>query len=174
MTIQSNGQRWTSTSDAITISAMRATNAIFWGWLTVGTIDYLDAIIFSALRSGATPIRVFQGVAFGVLGRQTYQNGWASFALGTAIHYFIALCIVVAFFGASRLWPVLVRRPWLSGAIYGVAVYFFMSRVVIPLSLIGPQRFVLAPFINGILIHIAGVGIPSALFAAAVPPRSLP
>jgi len=146
---------------------MRVSSAILWGWLTVGTIDYLDAIIFSALRSGTAPMRVFQGVAYGVLGRETYQRGWASFALGTAIHYFIALCIVATFVGASRIWPALVRRPWLSGAIYGIAVYVFMNRVVIPLSLIGPQRFVLAPFLNGIVIHIVGVGMPSAWFAAA-------
>jgi hypothetical protein len=146
---------------------MRVPSAILWGWLTVGTIDYLDAIIFSALRSRATPMRVFQGVAYGLLGRDTYQRGWASFALGTAIHYFIALGIVATFIGASRVWPGLARRPWLTGTIYGVAVYLFMNRVVIPLSLIGPQRFVLASFLNGIVIHIVGVGIPSALFAAA-------
>ena len=150
---------------------MRAWQAILWGWLTVGTLDYLDAIIFSLLRSGTMPMRVFQGVAFGILGRDTYQGGWASFALGTAIHYFIAFCIVAVFFAASRLWPFLIARPWLCGAIYGIGVYFFMNRVVIPLSMIGPQRLVLAPFINGILIHIAGVGIPAALFAASVPPR---
>ena len=104
----------------------------------------------------------------------TLPTSGSTFALGTAIHYFIAFCIVGAFLAASRVWPFLVARPWLYGAIYGVVVYFFMNRVVIPMSLIGPQRFVLAPFVNGILIHIAGVGIPSALFAAAVPLRALP
>jgi hypothetical protein len=167
-------KRWTSVDRAITILRMRASQALLWGWLTVGTIDFLDAIIFSALRSGTAPMRVFQGVAFGVLGRDTYQGGWSTFALGTAIHYVIAFCIVGVFLAASRVWPFLVARPWVYGGLYGVGVYFFMNRVVIPMSLIGPQRFVLAPFVNGILIHIAGVGIPSALFAAAVPLRALP
>lgn len=153
---------------------MRPSQAIVWGWLTVGTLDFLDAIIFSAVRSGTPPMRVFQGVAFGILGRPTYQGGWSTFALGVAIHYFIAFCIVATFFAASRWWPVLIQRPWLWGAVYGLGVYFFMNRVVIPLSLIGPQRFVLAPLVNGILIHMLGIGIPSALFAAAAPPRSLP
>jgi hypothetical protein len=153
---------------------MRPTQAIVWGWLTVGTVDFLDAIIFSALRSGTPPMRVFQGVAFGILGRSTYEGGWSTFALGVAIHYFIAFCIVTTFFVASRWWPVLVQRPWLWGAVYGLGVYAFMNRVVIPLSLIGPPRFVLAPFVNGILIHMLGIGIPTALFAAAVPHRSLP
>jgi len=155
--------------------AMRASHAMLWGWLTVGTLDFLDAIVFSMLRSGTHPMRVFQGVAYGVLGRDTFQGGWATFALGTTIHYFIAFCIVATYFAATRLWPSLNAHPWVYGPIYGVSVYFFMNRVVIPLSLIGPQRFVVAPFVNGILIHIVGVGIPSALFAAAAAPaRPLP
>lgn len=151
---------------------LRPRTAILYGWLVVGTVDFLDAIVFSALRSGATPVRVFQGVAFGLLGRQTYQGGLKTFALGVSIHYLIAFCIVATYFAASRFWPALVLRPCLFGAIYGIGVWLFMNRVVIPLSLIGPQRFVLAPFLNGIFIHVAGIGIPSALFAAAVPLRS--
>lgn len=150
---------------------MRASQAILYGWLTVGTLDYLDAIVFSYLRSGATPVRVFQGVASGLLGRDAFQGGLQTFALGTGIHYFIAFCIVATYFALSRWLPALVERPWLYGAIYGVGVYFFMNRVVIPLSMIGTPRFVLAPFVNGILIHICGIGIPAALFAAAVPRR---
>jgi hypothetical protein len=153
--------------------SMRA-NALLYGWLTVGTLDFLDAIVFSAIRSGATPVRVFQGVAFGLLGRSTYQGGLKTFALGVAIHYFIAFCIVAVYFVASRFVPALTDRPWLYGAIYGLGVYAFMNRVVIPLSLIGPQRFVLGPFVNGIVIHMLGIGIPTALFAAASRPRSLP
>jgi hypothetical protein len=42
-----------------------------------------------------------------------------------------------------------------------------MNLVVIPLSAIGPQRFVFGPLVNGLLIHVLGIGIPSALFAAA-------
>ena len=148
--------------------------AILYGWLTVGTLDFVDAIVFSHFRAGTPPMRVFQGVAFGLLGRDSFQGGWTTFAIGTAIHYFIALCIVATYFAASRFLPALGHKPWVYGAIYGIGVYFFMNRVVIPLSLIGPQRFVLAPFVNGILIHMLGIGIPSALFAAAVPPRSLP
>ncbi len=141
-------------------------NAILFGWLTVGTLDFLDAIIFSALRTGATPVRVFQSVAFGLLGRSTYAGGLKTFALGVAIHYFIAFCVVTTYFVASRYFAPLTQRPWIYGALYGIGVYIFMNQVVIPLSRIGPQRFVWAPFLNGIFIHVAGIGIPAALFAA--------
>ena len=41
-----------------------------------------------------------------------------------------------------------------------------MNLVVIPLSAIGWQPLTPGPFVNGIAIHVLGVGIPSALFTA--------
>jgi hypothetical protein len=74
---------------------------------------------------------------------------------------------VFVYAAASRRLAVLTRRPWLCGAIYGLGVYAFMNLVVIPLSAIGRQPFVCGPLLNGLVIHVLGIGIPSALFAAA-------
>jgi hypothetical protein len=111
------------------------------------------------------PVRMFQSVASGLLGRNSYR-GIATAMLGALIHFFIAGCVVTTYYFASRRIRLLVERPFLCGAIYGLLVYAFMNYVVIPLSAIGPLPFRLSSFIGGILIHIAGVGIPSALFAA--------
>jgi hypothetical protein len=54
----------------------------------------------------------------------------------------------------------------IAGVIYGIAVYFVMNDVVLPLSAAGRGPFVLPVFINGILIHAIGVGLPSAWFAS--------
>ena len=80
----------------------------------------------------------------------------------------IAHCIGYTFFI-----PALVKKPIVSGILYGIAAYFFMNWVVIPLSAIGgtPRLVVNPPFINGILIHMFGVGLPSALFAAKISRR---
>src|SRR5262249_29449097 len=87
------------------------------------------------------------------------------------IHFFIAFSIAATYYAASRRFAILIQRPILCGAVYGVLVYFFMNRVVIPLSAIGPAAAPPLPvFINGIAIHILGVGIPAAFFAS----RSLP
>lgn len=55
------------------------------------------------------------------------------------------------------------------GPIYGIAVYLTMSLVVLPLSALHgtglPQA--LPVLLNGVLIHIIGVGTPSAWFARA-------
>jgi hypothetical protein len=152
-----------------------AARAILTGCLAVGTLDALDAIIFFGLRNGATPGGIFRSIAAGLIGRDAARAGGLQAAmLGALLHYFIAFGIVTVFYVASRRLTFLVRNPFVWGPIYGVLVYFFMNEVVIPLSALGPGRYVLAPFVNGILIHMFGVGLPSALVAAraASPPRS--
>ena len=52
--------------------AARGRRAILWGTLAVGTLDALDAIVFFGLR-GVTPLRIFQSIASGLLGRAAYQ-----------------------------------------------------------------------------------------------------
>jgi hypothetical protein len=138
--------------------------AILYGGIVVGTLDLLDALIFFGLR-GTAPIRIFQSIAAGVLGRASYQGGVRSAALGIALHYVIAFLIVTVFYLTSRLWPVLVEHAIVWGILYGIAAYCVMNYLVIPLSATARGPFVLPVFINGILIHAFGVGLPSALFA---------
>ena len=97
--------------------------AILYGTLVVGTLDILDALIFFGFL-GATPIRIFQSIAAGLLGRDAARAGGLPTAvLGGFLHYFIAFGIVVTYFAASRKISFLTRRPWLAGAIYGVLVF---------------------------------------------------
>ena len=144
---------------------LTGTESIVYGGLVVGALDAIDAIVIFGLR-GATPVRVFQGIAAGLLGRTTFQGGLRTALLGLAIHFFIAFSIVIAYYAASRRVSILTRRPVVCGAIYGVLVYFFMNRIVIPLSAIGSTAFSLPLFVNGIVIHILGIGVPAALFVA--------
>ena len=151
---------------------MSGAEAIAYGGLVVGTLDAIDAIMFFGLR-GATPVRIFQSIAAGLLGRASFQGGMRAALVGLAVHFFVAFSIVATYYVAARNVPLLVRRPFLCGAVYGVLVYFFMNRVVIPLSAIGTPAFSWPPFVNGIAIHIAGVGIPAALFVARSVPHVL-
>ena len=147
--------------------------AVLYGTLTVGTIDILDAFIFFGLRSGAPPIRILQGIAAGVLTRPVaLQGGLAAAALGLFLHFFIAFAIVLTYVAISRRLRVLAARPLLFGPLYGIAVYFVMNLVVVPMSRIGGAFAPAWPvLVNGLLIHILGIGLPSALAAAAVAPQ---
>lgn len=146
--------------------------AILFGALTVAVLDIADAFIFYAFY-GASPVRILQSIAVGVLGPTSYQGGAATAVLGAALHCFISLSIVTVFYVVATRMPILTRRPWVSGPIYGVLVYATMYLVVLPLSRVGMPHFKhVAPVLDEILIHIFGVGIPAALFVRAAGPGS--
>src|SRR5262245_50297765 len=97
-----------------TMRRLSGTESILYGGLVVGALDGLDAIVVFGLR-GATPVRVFQGIAAGLLGRATFQGGLRTALLGLAIHFFIAFSIAATYYAASRRFSILVRRPLVCG-----------------------------------------------------------
>ena len=139
--------------------------AIAFGGLVAGTLDILDAFVFSYARGGVSPLRVLQAIASGWLGRSSYEGGLPTAALGLGLHFFIATAAAAVFVTASRFLPVLLRRPVQLGLAYGVAVYVVMNHVVLPLSAFRTGPFAWPGFINGVLIHALGVGLPIALIA---------
>jgi xanthine/uracil permease len=151
-------------------STLTPARAILYGGLTVGALDLLDAFAFFYLRSGARPIGILHSIASGALGPAAARAGGPpTAALGFVLHFLIAFIIVSIYFMASRFLPVLRRQPVLCGIAYGVVAYFVMTYAVVPMSNArsgGP--FVLPVFINGILIHMFGVGLPSALYSSRV------
>jgi hypothetical protein len=144
--------------------------AVLYGGLTVGALDGLDAIVFFGLRNGIGPLRIFRGIAAGLIGRPAALDGGpAVVALGLLLHFSIATTIVAVYSLASRRFTSLTRRPFLCGPLYGVAVYLVMNLVVLRLSALHVTGLpsALPVLVNGVLIHIVGVGLPSALFARA-------
>jgi hypothetical protein len=141
--------------------------ALLTGTLAVGILDLLDAFIFFGLR-GARPVGILQSIASGALGRAAYQGGLRTAALGLLLHFVIAFGVVATYLLATRLIPTLNRRPWLYGLLYGVVVYAVMNLVVVPLSAaaLGSGPTPLGVRVNGVLIHMFGVGLPAALVAA--------
>ena len=78
-------------------------------------------------------------------------------------HFFIAFSAATAYLTASRWIPFLLAHAVISGVFYGVAVYFFMNRVVVSLSDAIKYPFSLQLLVVGVVIHIFCVGLPSAL-----------
>jgi hypothetical protein len=127
--------------------------------LLAGTLDITAAFAFSAYHGG-TPPRVLRFVASGLLGPSATRGGAATAALGLALHFVIALGAAAVYDAAARFIPSL-RTHWApAGLLYGIAVYFFMNLVVIPLSRIPPRPFV--PSLPMIVIHMLCVGLPIA------------
>ena len=138
--------------------------AVVYGTLVVGILDAADALIFFGLK-GATPTRIFQSIASGLLGRAAFSGGLRTALLGVALHFIIAFLIVSTFLVASRYIRILRRAPVSSGLIYGIAVYLVMNFVVVPLSAAGRGPLSWPVVVNGVLIHMLGVGLPTSLFA---------
>jgi len=146
---------------------LRVSIAFVAGGITVGALDLLDAFVFFGLR-GVAPARILQSIAAGVLGRDAIGGGTPVLLLGVALHFLIAFTIVGIYFVATRRAPALHRHPIIFGAVYGIVAYLVMNYVVVPLSATpggGPKPA--AVVVNGVLIHILGVGIPAALAARA-------
>jgi hypothetical protein len=140
----------------------RALLAILSGGLICGALDITAALIVYGYF-GLKPLRLLQGIAAGLLGPSSYNGGIPTAALGLLCHFFIAFSACTVFFLASRALPFLLHHAILSGALHGTAVYFFMNRIVIPLSAATKYPFSFQMMIIGVVIHIFCVGLPISL-----------
>jgi hypothetical protein len=150
-------------SAAAMLSAQRpnAGLAIGWAGLTCGVMDITAALVVYGLVYGVRPVRLLQGIASGLLGGRAFQGGVATVLLGLLCHFVIAFSAAAVYFGLSRVAPFLVEYAVVSGALYGVAVYFFMQQVV-ALSATRKNPFSVQLMLIGVLIHIFCVGLPIA------------
>jgi hypothetical protein len=134
----------------------------FWrGTLTGGLAAGILDTLLAMGQFGIGPIIVYQSVASGLLGRAAYSGGLATAALGMLLHFFIATTAAAVYFAASSRLKLLVERVVPCGLAFGVAVYFFMKQIVVPLSAARPIPFTW----TGLVGHALLVGLPIALVA---------
>jgi hypothetical protein len=84
---------------------------------------------------------------------------------------FLAWCLSSSFpcsaaavyFAFSRKFRFLVKHAVAFGILYGIAVYFFMNRIVVPLSRARKYQFSFELMVMGVAIHILCIGLPIAL-----------
>jgi hypothetical protein len=154
---------------------MRRLHPVLIGSLAVAVLDGLEPVIFYALR-GVRPMRVFQGIAAGLVGRESFNGGIPTMLLGMGLHLVIASVVVTLYWLASRKWTALAERPVPYGILYGLVVYAVMTFVVVPLSAAGSGIRMPAPVMlaNGIFAHLFCVGLPTAFAARAAGRQARP
>lgn len=135
---------------------------MLWAGFACGVLDITAAFIVYGFF-GAKPVPLLQGIASGLLGPKAFDGGLATALLGLFCHFVIAFGAAAVYFVASRAIPFLVQYAIACGALYGVAVYFFMNRIVLPLSAVAKRPFSLKLMIIGVVIHIFCVGLPISL-----------
>jgi hypothetical protein len=121
-------------------NALRMFCIIALSAFVLGTWDLLFARIFWS-SNGVHFVDVLQSIASGIYGKASHLGGTKTAIIGAICHYFIALCMVLAYFLVSRKLPALIHRPLSLGLAYGIFLYFFMNLVVVPLSAIGHTVF---------------------------------
>ncbi|MGI8438504.1 MAG: hypothetical protein ACR2NX_16645 [Chthoniobacterales bacterium] len=144
---------------------MRALKAILLGGAIAGACDITYAITFWAFR-GVAPTRVLLSVASGLLGANAFKGGHGIAFLGLALHFLIALIWAALYILVAQKIPLLTRRAFLCGLVYGAFIFAVMNLVVLPLSAF--PRKVTFPFLatsTGLLVHIFLIGLPIALAA---------
>ncbi len=138
-------------------TASHAEKAIVIAGLLCGVLDGIAAAVLSHSYGGTT-MRMFQGIARGVLGTSALKGGVATALLGVALHFLIAFGAAAVYYLASRYIHVLIDRALICGVLYGAAIHLFMTFVVIPLSKIGHRPIVPRVFLWVLAIHMVIVG----------------
>jgi hypothetical protein len=139
-----------------------ATLALLWAAFACGVLDITAALVVYGFF-GLKPMRLLQGIASGLLGPKAFSGGLATAVLGVLCHFLIAFGAAAVYLVASRALGFLIEHAVVSGVLYGVAVYFFMNRIVLPLSAAAKRPFSFQMMIVGVVIHIFCVGLPISL-----------
>ena len=129
--------------------------------LIVGVLDISSAFIIWWQR-GIGWRRGLQGLAAGLLGANSYDGGLVTAGLGLALHFFVAFVVVSVFYLASRKIEFLTLHPFVSGVLYGIAVYIVMYWFVLPAAF-PTFRHRLWNELIAVAIHISLIGLPCAL-----------
>jgi uncharacterized membrane protein YagU involved in acid resistance len=136
--------------------------AVFWGGLTSGVLDLLYATASVVMR-GYPAIILPQAIATGLLGVKSFKGGVPTAILGVALEFLITFVATAVYYAASRKLTFLIRHAVRWGLLYGVAIYFFMNLIVVPLSAAPKFDHTLASRVSDFLVHLFFIGLPMAL-----------
>lgn len=138
--------------------------AILLGGLAGGALDLSFAFASWALR-GVGPVAILRAIASGLLGSAA-TVGSVSPSLGLVCHFLLSFLFAALFvFAASRIAFVGRQSPWLAGPLYGVAVYFVMNQIVLPLSRFPVPEGGMPLGLADLAAHMFLFGLPIALAA---------
>jgi uncharacterized membrane protein YagU involved in acid resistance len=136
-------------------------SVVFWAGLIAGILDITDALVFYGAR-GVKPARLLQGIAAGLLGKAAFQGGTRTAALGLLLHFVIAYSAATFYYLLSRAIPLLNRYFVVCGLVYGLGVYLFMNKVVIPLAFTNRPPPTGIALVNAVLAVVVLVGLTIA------------
>ena len=151
---------------------MKILKPILYAGALVGVLDITAACINAGVAYGFGPLRLLKGVAGGLLGRSALQGGFATAALGLAMHFTMALTVTTIFYALSRRLP-LPQKLWgvvAVGLLYGAAVFAVNNFATAPFLSWVRSLYLHTPILFKppmgwwqLIIHLFCVGLPIAL-----------
>jgi uncharacterized membrane protein YagU involved in acid resistance len=104
--------------------------AALLGGIVAGTIDLGAACIIT----GRSLPFILHAVAGGLLAQRSFSGGTPTAILGLVLQEAMGILIAAIYVIAAQSIPILNRRWVTLGLLYGVAIFFVMNYVVVPLS----------------------------------------
>jgi hypothetical protein len=151
---------------------MKSLKAILYAGALVGVLDITAACVNAHVLAGVTPAHVLQSVAGGLVGRGSFNGGFATAALGLVMHFTMALTVATIFYALSRRIP-LPQKLWAVvavGLLYGAAVFVVNNFATAPFLSWVRSLYLHTPILfkppmgwSQLVIHLFCVGLPVAL-----------
>ena len=104
-----------------------------------------------------------QAIASGLFGVKSFEGGIRTAVIGVALEFLITFVATAVYWLASRKIAFLTERAVLAGLLYGVAIYFFMNFLVVPLSAAPHFQHTRLSITCDFIVHMVFIGLPMAL-----------
>jgi hypothetical protein len=143
-----------------------AARTVGFAALVCGVAD-ISFVILGMVVRGSDPLRMLQGIAFSVLGRETYQGGLATAALGMLLHFGVATGAAIHYALLAWLVRSVLRHPVIAGVLFGLYFHFFMQLVVLRFTMLPPRPLFPAMWWVQLIAHTTCVGLPLALIMSS-------
>lgn len=139
-------------------------SATLWAGLVAAVVEMVPVVVIQGLALGVAPLRIFQAIASGLLGARAYDGGARTAVLGELLHLLISVGAAALFVVVASRHSLILRRPVLAGLAYGVAVWFVMTYIIVPLSSAAFKPATNPALIAvSILVHMLAFGLPIAM-----------
>jgi len=140
-------------------------------WLLIGgyTMALLDLAVAMAywVPRGIAPSRIPQSIAAWLLGPAALSGGAPTALFGVLVYGQLLWGVAMLYAALARRHPLLLRRPFVCGALYGMAAYGAIFHLLAPL-LFGTHPVTTPSWLlTCLLAYATMIGIPCALFARA-------
>ena len=129
-----------------------------------GTLDILFAMILTVFF-GREIGGMLRYVASGPFPQAT-EMGAGGVILGLLVHFGLMAIMATVYMAVARHRPHFLAKPIQWGVMYGLATYFVMNWMVVPLRFDAPLPPSTRAILTQLFAHIVLVGIPIALIAA--------